>query len=76
MGYSPWGHKESDMTDHVAPEETSYQMGSPSCIYLGSAVFRENISVSVVKIPLANSGGSDLIPGSGRSPGGENVNLL
>ena len=33
--------------------------------------FRGNISVSVVKTPPASLGDLDLIPGSGRSPGGE-----
>ena len=56
MGYSPWGHKESDTT------EMTWQQGQ----------MRASQVVLVVKNPLASVGdirAMDLIPGSGRSPG-------
>ena len=63
MGYSPWGHKESDTT------EMTWQQGQ----------MRASQVVLVVKNPLASVGdirAMDLIPGSGRSPGGGHGNPL
>ena len=41
VGLQSSGLKESDTTEHVALEETSYEMGSPSCVYLRSPVLGE-----------------------------------
>ena len=64
MGYSPWGLKESDMTE---------QLPLPYVIYGSSLV------VQTVKNLPANSGDTGAmgsIPGSGRSSGGGNGNPL
>ena len=60
MGYRPWGCKEADTTE---------QLHFPTL----SGGFPDG---SEVKNPSANAGDVDSIPGSGRSPGEGNGNLL
>ena len=55
MGYSPWGHKESDTTERLTHTHTHVILGFP----VSSAGKESN----------CNSGDPGSIPGSGRSPG-------
>ena len=59
-GYSPWGRKESDMTEHTAQPLSVGQLGFPG----GSAA----------KEFACHGGDPGLIPGLGRSPGGQHGN--
>ena len=61
-GYGPWDHKESDTTERLTHTHTKSLVGFP-----GGAV---------VKKPPTSAEDLDLIPGSGRAPGGGNGNLL
>ena len=54
MGYSPWGHKESDMTERLSKAQPVF-LGFP-----GGSKAKESAS---------NAGDLGSIPGSGRSPG-------
>ena len=63
MGYSPWGHKESDVTE--ATENHTASLAAP---HLWASLVAQ-----LVKNPPANTGDAGdvvSIPGSGRSPGG------
>ena len=62
--YSPWGHRESDMT------QSSFTFTFTTLKLLGFP------GGSVVKNPPASARDSGLIPGSGRSPGEGNSNPL
>ena len=65
VSYSPWGCKESDITERLSLSLSDGPRGFPGG--------------SVVKNLPANAGDTrdaGLIPGSGRSPGGGNGNLL
>ena len=65
VGYSPWGHKESDMTERL------------HIIHQG-AVWASQVAL-VVKNLAASAGDAEetgSIPGSGRSPGEGNSNPL
>ena len=62
--YSPWGHRESDMT------QSNFTFTFTTLKLLGFP------SGSVVKNPPASARDSGLIPGSGRSPGEGNSNPL
>ena len=57
-GYGPWDHKESDTTERLTHTHTQSLVGFP-----GGAV---------VKKPPTSAEDLDLIPGSGRAPGGGN----
>ena len=64
VGYSPWGCKESDMTERLTlPWRPYLYMYRPPC-------------GSVVKNPHANAGDPGLIPELRRSPGEGNDNPL
>ena len=69
---SPWGHKESNMTEQLNWTE----------IYFNLTEYYMGFSAESVKNPPAvqetacNAGFPCSIPGSGRSPGGENCNLF
>ena len=74
MGYSPRGRKESDMTERLHFASLQLRLGlEPTCQDLGSQV-----ALVVKKWSDDTGDGRDVgsIPGSGRSPGGENGNLL
>ena len=60
--YSPWGRKESDMTERLP---LSFQPCE-----------RASLGAPTVKNLPANAGDACLIPGSRRSPGGGNGNPL
>ena len=69
MGYSPWGHKESDTTELVTQRHTHTQ----------THTHRASQVEPVVKNLPANAGNKrdmGLIPGLERSPEGENGNLF
>ena len=63
MGYSPWGHKESDMTERLHFHFTS----KPHVGFPGGSDRKES---------ACNIGDPGLIPGLGRSPGKGNGNPL
>ena len=70
VGYSPWSHKESDMTELLSTAQHTRV-----CTYL----YRPSQVGIVVKNPPASArDGRDKgsIPESGRSPGGEHSNPL
>ena len=63
VGYSPWGHKESDMTEQLSLHFTSlFWLGFP-----GGSGSKES---------ACNAGDLGFIPGSGRSPKEGNGNPL
>ena len=65
-GYSPWGHKELDMTEGLTTAHSNLLYGISQVVL-------------VVKNPLANAGDiGDMgsIPGLGRPPGGRHGNPL
>ena len=65
MGYSPRGHKESDVTKQLSLHFTSLLM------------FMAGVPAgSVIKNPPADVRDADSFPGSGRSPGGRHSNSL
>ena len=55
VGYSPWGHKESDTTEWLSTWHKILEWDFPGG--------------SVIKNPLANAGDAGLIPGLGRCSG-------
>ena len=63
VGYSPWGHRESDMTERL-------HFTSPTLIFLGFPCG------SAGKESACNLGDLGSIPGLGRSPGERNSYLL
>ena len=71
VGCSPWGHKESDTTKCI--NSNSNNKDDYSLQYL----FIEGFPCdSEGKVSACNAGDLGLIPGSGRSPGEGNSNLL
>ena len=73
VGYSPWGHEESDMTEDLAPP------GKPNdtnnCPVL-STLLLGFLGGSDIKESACNVGDLGSIPGLGRSPGGGYGNPL
>jgi len=64
VGYSPWGHKESDRTE--VTEHILWNMGYAG-IFPGGSISKET---------ACNAGDPGSTPGSRRSPGEGNGNLL
>ena len=85
MGYSPWGHKELDMTETNTP---CYTIGClyyyfSECILFLCADIRNKVKIQLhiagdsdSKESACNAGDLGLIPGSGRSPGEGNGSPL
>ena len=71
VGCSPWGHKESDTTKCI--NSNSNNKDDYSLQYLLIEGFPCD---SEGKVSACNAGDLGLIPGSGRSPGEGNSNLL
>ena len=72
MGYSPWGQKELEMTEHTHAwwrhrEKSVFEALSGSEGFPGG---------SEAKVSACNVGDLGSIPGSGRSPGEGNGNTL
>ena len=82
MGYSPWGRKESDMTESLSRAQHSIPVNIVDLCLLKSSQRIEFGGSQValeVKNPPANAGDvrdAGSIPGLERSPGGGNGNLL
>ena len=72
MGYSPWGRKESDMTEWLSLSLSllSFSLGTFSCIFIDFPGGSDG------KASACNAGDLGSIPGSGRSPGEGNGNPL
>ena len=77
-GYSPQGHKESDMTEQLTFKKHLKWVHFLICQLYPNKDFkfkkRGFPGGPVVKNPPANAGDLDSIPGSGRSPGEGNGN--
>ena len=65
VGYSPWGHNESDTTERLSPAQHRHACGLPSWLSAKEAARNAR-----------DSGEAGSVPGSGRSPGGGHGNPL
>ena len=71
MGYSPWGCKESDMTEQLTLQRTEIQF-SPASIYQVPAVCQAQampVWITLLKLQVCESRSPFAVLGSPGSPG-------
>ena len=90
VGYTPWGHKESETTERLTPSLSFQSWHSSECRVRSTCIrITQNLCLnsqipvswvfphsSVGKESVCNARAPGLIPGLGRSPGEENGNRL